>query len=127
MSAPHTIKCRCRCIAAARKWTPESAAARSRTRAPPRRWLGAATYVDDIAEVRGTLHAAPILSPVAHGRLRAWILRRAGDARACVGVVLAQDIPATRSWPPLPTMSPSSPSTRWNTSAGSSAWSWPTP
>ena len=31
---------------------------------------GAATYVDDIAEVRGTLHAAPILSPVAHGRLQ---------------------------------------------------------
>jgi xanthine dehydrogenase large subunit len=28
---------------------------------------GAATYVDDIAEMRGTLHAAPILSPVAHG------------------------------------------------------------
>ncbi len=31
---------------------------------------GAATYVDDIPEVRGTLHAAPILSTVAHGKLR---------------------------------------------------------
>ncbi len=30
---------------------------------------GASTYVDDIPEVRGTLHAAPILSTVAHGRL----------------------------------------------------------
>ena len=30
---------------------------------------GAATYVDDIAEVKGTLHAAPILSTVAHAKL----------------------------------------------------------
>ena len=28
---------------------------------------GAATYIDDIPELRGTLHAAPILSKVAHG------------------------------------------------------------
>ena len=32
---------------------------------------GAATYVDDIPEVKGTLHAAPILSKVARGRLLA--------------------------------------------------------
>ena len=32
---------------------------------------GAATYVDDIAEVKGTLHAAPVLSSVAHGRILA--------------------------------------------------------
>ena len=31
---------------------------------------GAATYIDDIPEVRGTLHAAPVCSPVAHGLLR---------------------------------------------------------
>jgi xanthine dehydrogenase large subunit len=31
---------------------------------------GAATYIDDIPEVRGTLHAAPVCSPVAHGVLR---------------------------------------------------------
>ena len=30
---------------------------------------GAATYIDDIPEVRGTLHAAPVCSPVAHGVL----------------------------------------------------------
>ena len=30
---------------------------------------GAATYVDDIPELKGTLYAAPILSTVAHGRL----------------------------------------------------------
>jgi xanthine dehydrogenase large subunit len=31
---------------------------------------GTATYIDDIPEVRGTLHAAPVCSPVAHGILR---------------------------------------------------------
>ncbi|MFP5323709.1 MAG: xanthine dehydrogenase molybdopterin binding subunit [Gammaproteobacteria bacterium] len=31
---------------------------------------GAATYIDDIPEVRGTLHAAPVCSPVAHGVLK---------------------------------------------------------
>ena len=54
---------------------------------------GAATYVDDIAEVRGTLHAAPILSSVAHG----WLLAvDAGAALAMPGVrdvILARDIP----------------------------------
>ena len=30
---------------------------------------GGATYIDDIAEVKGTLHAAPILSTVARGKL----------------------------------------------------------
>ena len=30
---------------------------------------GSAHYIDDLPEVKGTLHAAPILSPVAHGRL----------------------------------------------------------
>jgi xanthine dehydrogenase large subunit len=32
---------------------------------------GAATYIDDLPELRGTLHAAPVCSPVAHGRLLA--------------------------------------------------------
>ena len=31
--------------------------------------LGAAPYLDDLAELRGTLYAAPILSTVAHGTL----------------------------------------------------------
>jgi len=30
---------------------------------------GAATYADDIAELKGTLYAAPIMSKVAHGKL----------------------------------------------------------
>jgi xanthine dehydrogenase large subunit len=54
---------------------------------------GAATYVDDMPLLAGTLHAAPILSPVAHGALRgidpapAWALPGVHD------VVLARDIP----------------------------------
>ena len=32
---------------------------------------GAATYIDDMPELRGTLHAAPILSTRAHGHLSA--------------------------------------------------------
>ena len=54
---------------------------------------GAATYVDDIAEIKGTLYAAPIMSTVAHGKLLGV------DCRAClampgvVDVVVASDIP----------------------------------
>jgi len=54
---------------------------------------GAVPYVDDIPEVRGTLYAAPILSTVAHGKLRAV---NTSAARALPGVrdvILAQDIP----------------------------------
>ena len=32
---------------------------------------GQAQYIDDVTELRGTLHAAPVMSPVAHGRLLA--------------------------------------------------------
>jgi len=54
---------------------------------------GAATYVDDMPVLRGTLYAAPILSSVAHGRLLGV---DAAAARAMPGVrdvVLARDIP----------------------------------
>ena len=54
---------------------------------------GAATYLDDIAEVRGTLYAAPILSRVAHGRLRAIDSAAARAMPGVCGVVLAADIP----------------------------------
>ena len=54
---------------------------------------GTATYIDDIPEVRGTLHAAPILSSVAHGRLRAVDARAALAMPGVRGVVLAADIP----------------------------------
>jgi len=54
---------------------------------------GAATYMDDIPEIRGTLHAAPILSTVAHGRLLGVETCAALAMPGVVGVVLAQDIP----------------------------------
>jgi len=54
---------------------------------------GAATYVDDIPEVRGTLHAAPILSTVAHGRLLGVDATAARAMPGVVDVVLAADIP----------------------------------
>ena len=54
---------------------------------------GAATYVDDITEVRGTLYAAPILSPVAHGTLRGVSGTAALALAGVRGLVLAADIP----------------------------------
>ncbi|HSW17866.1 MAG TPA: xanthine dehydrogenase molybdopterin binding subunit [Ramlibacter sp.] len=61
---------------------------------------GAATYVDDIPEARGTLHAAPILSTVAHGKLRGVDAGAALALPGVRGVVLAADIPGD---PLLPT------------------------
>lgn len=54
---------------------------------------GGATYVDDVPEVRGTLHAAPILSNVAHGKLLGVDTAEALTMPGVKGVVLAQDIP----------------------------------
>ena len=54
---------------------------------------GAATYVDDIAEVKGTLYAAPILSKVAHGRLLGVDATDALTMPGVRGVILARDIP----------------------------------
>ena len=53
---------------------------------------GSATYVDDIPEVRGTLHAAPILSQVAHGKLLGVDPRVALSMPGVVDVVLASDV-----------------------------------
>lgn len=55
--------------------------------------MGAATYVDDIPEVKGTLFAAPILSTVAHGQLHAVNTDAALAMPGVAGVVLASDIP----------------------------------
>ena len=54
---------------------------------------GAATYVDDILEARGTLYAAPILSTVAHGTLRGVSASAALALAGVRGLVLAADIP----------------------------------
>jgi xanthine dehydrogenase large subunit len=57
---------------------------------------GAATYVDDIPEIRGTLYAAPILSTVAHGRLLDVDTAAALAMPGVRGVILARDIPGDR-------------------------------
>jgi xanthine dehydrogenase large subunit len=54
---------------------------------------GAATYVDDVPEVKGTLHAAPILSKVARGRLLGVDAAEALKMDGVKDVVLARDIP----------------------------------
>ncbi len=55
--------------------------------------LGLAPYVDDMPELQGTLHAAPILSPLAHGRLRGVDVTAARALPGVRTVVLADDIP----------------------------------
>ncbi|OYT93148.1 MAG: xanthine dehydrogenase molybdopterin binding subunit [Burkholderiales bacterium PBB3] len=54
---------------------------------------GGAHYIDDLPEVRGTLHAAPILSNMAHGTLRGVDTAAALAMPGVVDVVLAADIP----------------------------------
>jgi xanthine dehydrogenase large subunit len=54
---------------------------------------GAVHYIDDLPEVRGTLHAAPILSTQAHGKLLGVDTRAALAMPGVVDVVLAADIP----------------------------------
>jgi xanthine dehydrogenase large subunit len=54
---------------------------------------GAVHYIDDLPEVRGTLHAAPILSNQPHGRLTGVDARAALAMPGVVDVILAADIP----------------------------------
>src|SRR5690606_5051240 len=54
---------------------------------------GAATYIDDIPEVRGTLHAAPVCSPVAHGVLKGLDASAALALHGVRGFISAADIP----------------------------------
>jgi xanthine dehydrogenase large subunit len=63
---------------------------------------GRARYIDDIPEVRGTLHAAPIISSVAHGELLGIDASEALAMPGVIGIVDHRDIPggkmlATRS------------------------------
>ncbi|HEY3047575.1 MAG TPA: xanthine dehydrogenase molybdopterin binding subunit [Polaromonas sp.] len=54
---------------------------------------GAASYIDDIPEIKGTLYAAPILSTVAHGRLLGVDASAALALAGVHDVILAKDIP----------------------------------
>ena len=57
---------------------------------------GAAHYIDDLPEVKGTLYAAPILSTVAHGTLNGVDASAALALPGVRGVVLAADVPGDK-------------------------------
>ena len=57
---------------------------------------GAAHYIDDLPEVRGTLYAAPILSTVAHGRLNGVNADAALAMPGVRGIVLTADVPGDK-------------------------------
>jgi xanthine dehydrogenase large subunit len=57
---------------------------------------GAATYLDDMPEVQGTLHAAPVCSTVAHGRVRGIDASAALALPGVRGFVGSLDIPGDR-------------------------------
>ena len=54
---------------------------------------GKANYIDDLPLIEGTLHAAPLMSPVANAQLMALDLSATMAAPGVVGVVTAADIP----------------------------------
>jgi len=62
---------------------------------------GEATYVDDIPEAQGTLHAALGLSPIAHGRLLGIDLDLLRAQPGVVTVLTAADIPGENNCGPL--------------------------
>jgi xanthine dehydrogenase large subunit len=62
---------------------------------------GSATYIDDIPEPAGTLHAALGLSPVAHGRLLGVDVERLRAQPGVVAVLTASDIPGANDCGPI--------------------------
>ena len=54
---------------------------------------GGVNYVDDIPEVRGTLYAAPIMSNIAHGKLRSLDASAALALPGVRGLIQVRDIP----------------------------------
>lgn len=55
---------------------------------------GAAPYLDDLPELKGTLYGAFATSPSAHGRIRGLDLSAARELGGVVAVLTAADIPA---------------------------------
>lgn len=62
---------------------------------------GEATYVDDIRELDGTLHAALGLSPLAHGVLKGIDVERLRAEPGVVAVFTAADIPGPNDCAPI--------------------------
>jgi xanthine dehydrogenase large subunit len=62
---------------------------------------GTAIFVDDMPAPAGTLHAALVVSPVAHGRLRGIDTSKAERAPGVVAIVTARDIPGKNDIAPI--------------------------
>lgn len=62
---------------------------------------GDAAYIDDMTEMPGTLHAALVISPVAHGRLNAIDPAKALAMPGVKGFVAAADIPGHNDIGPI--------------------------
>jgi xanthine dehydrogenase large subunit len=63
--------------------------------------LGQATYTDDVAEVRGTLHAALGLSAKPHAKIAAIDLAPVRASRGVVAALAAADIPGANDCGPI--------------------------
>ena len=80
--------------AAARPLTPSRACGQSQAHeSAVAQVCGLAPYIDDLPLLAGTLFAAPILSPVAHGRIRSVDETDALQEPGVWGVVLDRDVP----------------------------------
>ena len=62
---------------------------------------GTATYIDDLPELAGTLHAALGLSPLAHGRLKGIKLDALRALPGVVDVIAAEHIPGENQCGPI--------------------------
>ncbi|QKV18786.1 xanthine dehydrogenase molybdopterin binding subunit [Oricola thermophila] len=62
---------------------------------------GEASYIDDMAELPGTLHAALVVSPVAHGRLKGIDASKALAMPGVAAFVAAGDIPGANDIGPI--------------------------
>ena len=62
---------------------------------------GSAPFIDDLPEVPGLLHAAVVLSPVAHGRLRGIADEAARKMPGVARVITAADIPGANEIGPV--------------------------
>lgn len=62
---------------------------------------GSATYIDDMRELHGTLHAAFGLSACAHGRILRMDLEAVRTAPGVVSVLTARDIPGVNDCGPI--------------------------
>jgi xanthine dehydrogenase large subunit len=62
---------------------------------------GRAAYIDDLPEPPGLLHAALVVSPIAHGRLRGIDTAAARQALGVVAIVAARDIPGKNDIAPI--------------------------